>query len=93
MGFLMMNLLGKISYSWTGFYPITRVLYRRNWYATSLFSTHSKTSFQFKQEIIDEQQMEKLGRTFCEFLEIGDTILLRGNLQILVFLSVVIHLL
>lgn len=29
--------------------------------------------------IADEQQMEKLGANFCEFLEVGDTILLNGN--------------
>lgn len=29
--------------------------------------------------IADEQQMEKLGAYFCEFLEVGDTILLNGN--------------
>lgn len=29
--------------------------------------------------ITDEQQMEKLGAYFCEFLEVGDTILLNGN--------------
>jgi len=30
--------------------------------------------------ITDEQQMEKLGAYFCEFLEVGDTILLNGDL-------------